>query len=132
MQELESVELNQAGRTLNIYADGYNPVTGSCHRYLIRGFDARTNPVYGNDPVDPRFTSEVIFQNGPIAEAGVNGVTPEALFLILQHKYQGFQSGQFACEENERILGCIEECLDQIYSRAHRRQSRHVEGTHEV
>ena len=41
------------------------------------------------------FCFEIRFQNGPIAEAGVNGLTHEALLAVLEDRLVGFQSGPY-------------------------------------
>lgn len=71
----------------------------------------------------------VTFQNGPIAEAGVNGTTNEALLAILIDRMQGFQSGQYKCRENAIALTHLEEALMWLQKRTRDRMARGVEGT---
>lgn len=75
---------------------------------------------------------EIKFQNGPIAEAGVNGTTHEVLLAILAHRLRGFQAGQFGCAENAEALAHIEAAQAALQKRTSARMDRGVEGTHEV
>lgn len=72
----------------------------------------------------------VLFQNGPIKEYGVNGVTGEALLAIQIDRLRCFQAGPFACSENEDALWHIERALELLQTRTKRRIARGVEGTH--
>ncbi len=72
------------------------------------------------------------FQNGPIREAGVNGVTHEALLAILIDRMEGFQQGKFACVSNELALNWLRLAQDALLNRTRERAARGVEGTHQV
>lgn len=106
---------------------------GANHLYQISGFDTSTNPScpfvarYGK----PANHSTVLFQNGPIAESGVNGVTHEALLAILIDRMRGFQSGRFACNHNKRALIHLELAMKNLHERTLERMERGVEGTHQ-
>lgn len=69
------------------------------------------------------------FQKGPIAEAGVNGVSLEALLGIGIDRLEGFQSGPFACEANADALAHLVAALNTLKSRTAARVERGVEGT---
>lgn len=73
----------------------------------------------------------VSFQDGPIKESGVNGVTHESLLAIVEHRLQGFQAGEYACRENAIALTKIQEAMMWLQKRTRDRQLRGVEGTHE-
>jgi hypothetical protein len=75
---------------------------------------------------------DIEFQNGPVFEAGFNGITNEALLAILKHRMEGFQSGKFACIENQVALNHINSALETLKSRTNARVARGVEGTHEI
>lgn len=70
------------------------------------------------------------FQNGPIKEAGVNGVMDENLIAIVIDRLEGFQSGPYACQENADAKACLEAGLQHLQLRTARREARDVEGTH--
>lgn len=74
--------------------------------------------------------TRVEFQNGPIGEAGVNGLTQEVLLAIVIDRLRSFQSGPFACEANGNALGFVEEALHCLHDRTRERMSRGVEGKH--
>lgn len=71
------------------------------------------------------------FQNGPIKEAGVNGITNEALLAILIDRMQGFQRGKFSSRENAVVLTKLEEAMMWLQKRTRDRVARGVEGTHQ-
>ncbi len=68
------------------------------------------------------------FQNGPINEVGVNGITQEALLAIVIDRLRSFQAGPFACSENATALVHTEAALDTLKSRTLARMARSVEG----
>lgn len=71
------------------------------------------------------------FQNGPIAEAGINGVTQEVLLAICADRLRSFQAGPYACRENALALTKIEEAQHWLHHRTLARMARGVEGTHQ-
>ena len=68
------------------------------------------------------------FQNGPIAEVGVNGITNEALLAIVIDRLRSFQEGSFACYENQSALHFCELALQCLKDRTRHRLRRGVEG----
>ncbi|MEZ7524021.1 hypothetical protein [Burkholderia vietnamiensis] len=72
----------------------------------------------------------IFFQNGPIAEVGVNGLTQEVLLAIVTDRLRSFQAGPFACRENALALTKIEEAQHWLQQRTLARMRRGVEGTH--
>lgn len=77
-------------------------------------------------------TTRISFQNGPIAEDGVNGLTQEVLLAICIDRLRSFQSGPYACRENALALTKLEEAVMWLHSRTRSRMERGVEGTHAV
>lgn len=71
------------------------------------------------------------FQNGPIKEFGINGITQEALLAIVIDRLRSFQAGQFSCRENAIALTHIEEALMWLQRRTVARIKRGVEGTNQ-
>jgi hypothetical protein len=92
---------------------------GANHYYEIGCLDAGT-------------LAEVRFQNGPIKEAGINGVTHEALLCIVADRLRSFQAGPFACSENALALQGVEAALFWLSKRTADRQARSVEGTNQL
>jgi hypothetical protein len=72
---------------------------------------------------------QIDFQNGPIKEAGVNGISNEALLAIVEDRLACFQSGEYACRENAIALTKIQEAMMWLQKRTRDRVSRGVEGT---
>jgi len=129
MRELTEHKVNPANDKLTIRVMDDPGAGGACHKYEIGGYDVRTNKSY-NDETD-YCSGLILFQNGPIAEAGVNGVTQEALLAIVIDRLRSFQEGAYACRENEMALTKIEEAMHWLHSRTLARMRRGVEGTHE-
>ncbi len=107
---------------------------GANHLYQIAGFDSASNL---SDPWVLRHGeaathSTILFQNGPIPEVGVNGLTHEALLAIVADRLRSFQKGPFACKANACALTHIEEAQHWLQQRTLERMRRGVEGTHTV
>lgn len=92
------------------------PGAGGAHHHYAVDVDGTENGL------------DVHFQNGPIAEAGVNGVTQEVLLAIVIDRLRCFQAGPFACKENANALTNAEESLRWLKSRTKARMERGVEG----
>lgn len=88
-----------------------------------------------NDGLDPTGHAQrktiISFQNGPIKEASVNGISGEALLAIVIDRLRSFQSGPFACRDNAVALTKLEESLMWLQKRTRDRLSRGVEGTNQ-
>lgn len=99
----------------------------ACHEYQI------IRDTHGNgDEYDQVELCNIQFQNGPIGEVGVNGISNEALMAIVADRLQGFQSGPYACRENALALTKLQEAMMWLQSRTQQRVERGVEGTHTV
>jgi hypothetical protein len=68
------------------------------------------------------------FQNGPINEVGVNGITQEVLLAVVADRLRSFQAGPFACRENALALTKVEEAMHWLQKRTMDRMRRGVEG----
>jgi len=105
---------------------------GAHHAYAIYGFHSLGNPSAGSEPFGNDNTCQaILFQNGPIKESGVNGVTHEALLAIVIDRLRSFQSGPFSCRENAIALTHMEEALMWLQRRTVARIKRGVEGTNQ-
>ncbi len=94
---------------------------GACHEYYV----AWPSQI-ANHPGD---ALNIKFQNGPIKEFGVNGVTQEVLLTIVIDRLRSFQAGPFKCRENAIALTNCEEALMWLQKRTRERMARGVEGT---
>lgn len=121
MREIDDHKVNPANDKLIIEVLDEPGAGGANHVYQVRG--------YHNKDADE--TATVIrFQNGPINEAGVNGLTQEVLLSIVADRLRSFQAGPFSCRENALALTKIEEAQHWLQQRTLARMRRGVEGTH--
>ena len=130
MRTIEDHKINPANDTLTITVMDEPGAGGAHHRYEVTGFDARTN--VSQSHIDDTDRAAILFQNGPIAEVGVNGVTHEALLAIVADRLRSFQAGPYACKANACALTHIEEAMHWLQQRTIERMRRGVEGTHTV
>jgi hypothetical protein len=122
------VEGDSANHQLSITVLDEPGAGGANHRYEI----ARERYDEGDPSGTLQYRSGVVvsFQNGPIKEAGVNGVTHEALLAIVIDRLKSFQAGPFACESNQKALDYSMLALSFLQDRTRARIARGVEGTH--
>lgn len=102
---------------------------GANHKYNIGWRGPEEGDPSGTVTRDHR--AFIDFQNGPIKEFGVNGVTNEVLLAIVIDRLRAFQAGPFKCVENELALQKVEDALWQLQERTKARIARGVEGTHQ-
>ena len=96
------------------------------HEYIV---------VLPADPTKPTTMApltRVLFQKGPIKEAGVNGCHNEDLIAMVLDRLQSFQSSEYHCRENALAITKLEEALFWLRARTDGREARGVEGTHAV
>lgn len=117
MRELTTHQVNGLNANLRVIAEDAPGPGGANHRYLIlRASDGLA-------------VADFKFQNGPIAEAGVNGISNEALLAIVIDRLAAFQAGPFPCGENQYALRYLETGLEFLRRRTREREARQVEGT---
>jgi hypothetical protein len=73
--------------------------------------------------------TRISFQNGPIGDAGVNGLTHEVLLAIVADRLRAFQAGPFANSDNVDALNHVQMAQDALLRRTRERMARGVEGT---
>lgn len=129
MRELNDHKVNPANDVLHVAATDKPGSGGACHRYEVRGFATERNP--GREP-ESDAELVILFQNGPISEAGINGVTHEVLIAILCDRLRGFQSGTYNSTDNAEALAGLEQAQTALQRRTRVRMARGVEGTHIV
>jgi hypothetical protein len=133
MRTIDDHKINPANDTLTIAVLDEPGVGGGNHAYKVSGFDLSTNKSAGDGVTQSGATELVIyFQNGPIPENGVNGLTQEVLLSIVADRLRSFQAGPFACKANACALTHIEEAQHWLQQRTIERMRRGVEGTHKV
>lgn len=97
---------------------------GAHHAYFI----TRPSKVDGL----PESGVHIDFQNGPIKEVGVNGLTHEALLAVIIDRLRSFQAGPYACEDNEHALDAGLVMLGYLQQRTKARIARGVEGQSQI
>jgi hypothetical protein len=132
MRSIDSHRVNPANDSLMIGVMDAPGAGGANHLYMVEGFDTSTNP---SDPFtarhgQPARHATILFQNGPIAEFGVNGITQEVLIAILIDRLQAFQAGPFANDYNAAALAHLQSAQGALFDRTRNRMTRGVEGTH--
>lgn len=68
------------------------------------------------------------FQNGPIPDVGINGITNEVAIACVIDRLESFQAGPFKCAENEGALIALRCAMTALQSRTVNRKARGVEG----
>lgn len=107
-------QLNGANNALQIHAIDQPGAGGANHVYEITG--------YPDDPL------RLSFQNGPIAEKGVNGITQEALLAVVIDRLESFQAGPYPSKDNENALKHARLAMKALHNRTKERLTRGVEG----
>jgi hypothetical protein len=125
MRTIETHKVNPANDKLNIEVLDEPGAGGACHRYRISGYEYRISGEPTHVGVD------LIFQNGPINEVGVNGITHEALLAILIDRLEHFQTGPYVNEYNGAALAHLQSAQGALFDRTRERVARGVEGTHQ-
>ena len=123
------VDGDSANHQIDVYVLDAPGAGGANHRYELRGIDwAKNVSAHPREGFDVAHV--ILFQNGPIKESGVNGVTQEALLAIVLDRLKSFQSGPFACQANAEAAHHVSEALTWLQKRTRERIARGVEGTH--
>lgn len=72
---------------------------------------------------------KVDFQEGPIKEVGINGVSNEDLIIMVIARLEAFQKSDYFCYENEMALSYLNSALTALTLRTKRRTETDIEGT---
>jgi hypothetical protein len=121
MRQLTSHKVNGLNDQLEILVLDEPGSGNACHEY---GINMLTGTPGCSGPV-------INFQNGPIVENGVNGISQEALLAIVEDRLKSFQAGEYACRENAIALTHIQDAMHWLHHRTRERVARGVEGTSE-
>lgn len=126
MRELTSHKVNGLNEDLHVTAIDLKGAGGASHVYSI---EYCLNPGTAGGGTSP--LARIQFQHGPVKEAGINGITNEALLAIVEDRLVGFQSGEFSCRENAIALTKLQEAMMWLQKRTRDRVARGVEGTNQ-
>jgi hypothetical protein len=108
---------------LQVLACGAIGPGGACDEYQI--VDASRQ---NTGPDADRVLVQLEFQAGQ-PDAGVNGITHEALLAVVADRLESFQAGPYACDENADALAFVRSVLAALHRRTLARKARGVEGT---
>lgn len=122
MRQITDHKVNPANDLIEVHATDAPGSGGANHAYSASWTDK-----------DGGLHQRVIdFQDGPIPQSGVNGLTHEVLLAIVADRLRSFQAGAFACKANACALTHIEEAQHWLQQRTLERMRRGFEGTHTV
>jgi hypothetical protein len=119
MREITTHKVNGLNESLQVVAVDEPGQGNACHVYSIGTDELGTLAEFG-------------FQDGPINEVGVNGISNEALLAIVRDRLEGFQSGPYSCESNQLALDGVIGAMESLHTRTKERIDRCVEGTHAI
>lgn len=128
MRYIETHKVDPANDKLEIQVQDAPGQGGANHLYVVYGYHSRSNPSANSQHNDDTSTT-ILFQNGPIPQYGVNGLTHEVLLAIVKDRLEAFQRGPFVCGENADALDHICAAIEILHSRTRARMDRGVEGT---
>lgn len=121
MRTITDHKLNGLNEAIDINVLDEPGQGGACHSYEIVAGE-RAN-------LAPAAVTKIQFQNGPIQEFGVNGISQEALLAVVIDRLRSFQSGPYSCRENAIALTHCEDAILWLQKRTRERLARGVEGT---
>jgi hypothetical protein len=121
MRELTDHKVKHANDVLTVAAIDEPGSGGAHHHYRVT-----------SDHPSFYATTDIVFQNGPINEAGVNGLTDEVLLAIVADRLRDFQKGPYASLYNALALTHIENAQKWLNRGTLERMHRGVEGTHKA
>lgn len=119
MRDITTHKVNGLNEALAVTAMDEPGPGGASHLYMI------------NATMGSHVECTIRFQNGPIQERGINGVSGEAILAVLIDRYEDFQAGPYACQENADALTHLQAAMACLHSRTKARIERGVEGTME-
>ena len=106
LRDIRTHETDNLNKDISIIVlDDPDPVSRASHTYSIA--------------MPGQKSTLIRFQHGnPSVE--INGLTNEVLLAIMADRLKAFQSGPFACQENDDMLEHIEHALSACRARARR------------
>lgn len=124
MKVLMSHHVNECNRQITVEAQDAPGAGGASTMYIIKG---PQRDYGGGVGVAPAWGVNLRFQRGdPAVE--INGCTNESLLAIVEDRLKGFQSGPFACDDNQAALVAVQSALAILARRSAEREARGVEG----
>lgn len=107
MRKITSHELNDCNNQIELKAMD-EPGPGGANHYYQASY---------KDRIHARRHTDIIFQNGPIPDNGVNGITQEVLLAIVIDRLECFQKGMFPNDYNAAALAHCKDALSYLHDR---------------
>lgn len=98
---------------------------GLQHVYAVSGFTGLNDSLTGGIPNQLL----MIFQNGPVEDKGVNGLTNEVVIAVVADRLRCLEAGPYTTGSRARALAHLEEALQELTSLTIDRRSRGVDGS---
>lgn len=128
MKQITSHKVNGLNEALKIETlDTVPGPGGACHFYRLKFSARHPKDIAGIEVYEGLI--DINFQNGPIKDVGVNGISNESLLAIVEDRLKDFQAGEYKCRENACALTHLQEAMMWLHRRTHERLQRGVEGT---
>lgn len=130
MREITTHKGNELDDALTIRALNEPGHGGACHHYVIDtpSLQFRVEGSDGTERLHGHLAG-IAFQEGPVKEHGVNGISIESLLAICIDRLEGFQSGPYRNGCNEEAMAHLKYAMTRLKARTAERQARGVEGT---
>ena len=123
MRELNTIQ--KVEKLNRIFATDEAGKGGANHEYMIEG-------VITESPIRKTFGKSIKFQNGARKDPNaIHGILDTDLLEIVRDRLKGFQSGEFATDDNAKALEHIEIALMYMNKRVMDRYERNVLGTYQ-
>jgi hypothetical protein len=88
---------------------------------------------YGIQYGGPKEVCRIPFQHGPRAvEGSTSGIFDDDLLAIVQDRLEGFQTGPYACDENQQAINAVKSAREALGLRVARRIAQGVLGAKET
>jgi hypothetical protein len=130
MKELKTIQKRNKLNTV-VVLDEPNQLNGGNHIYGI--IISRPELPHEKDQQPYWMQHNIHFQDGGKHEKySTQGILDVDLLEIVRHRLQGFQTGLFACPENENALKHIEEALLWLNKRVEDRAESGILGQNKV
>lgn len=123
MREITDHKVNGLNEAIAIMSLDEPGPGGAHHKYDIA--------ILGSTVAGVQTVTSIEFQNGPIKEAGVNGISNEALLAIVIDRLRCFDAGPFRSRENALALTNCQQAMQWLHQRTRDRMARGVEGTNQ-
>lgn len=111
MRQLQNHKVGLLGSKIDVNVDDPR-VMGANTRYVA------TAPTADGEVIS--ILTDVQFQDGPVADIGVKGISPQVLLAITQDHLAGLNSGEMGCHELRVALNHIHEALNALDARTRR------------